>query len=108
MIRYPSLSTSLVYRKSTLFVLDKFCINLCNGLSDLIVHVIWLNLQIGALEDRRKYLLQGLLVIQKSFRGYRARRRYHELKKGVTTLQSCNVLLSIIVLFALNVLSFHR
>ncbi|KAG2371896.1 Myosin-2 protein [Vigna angularis] len=44
--------------------------------------------QIGALEDRRKYLLQGLLGIQKSFRGYQARRRYHELKKGVTTLQS--------------------
>ncbi|XP_027929461.1 myosin-2-like isoform X2 [Vigna unguiculata] len=44
--------------------------------------------QIGALEDRRKYLLQGLLGIQKTFRGYRARCHYNELKKGVTALQS--------------------
>ncbi|KAK7335378.1 hypothetical protein VNO80_27178 [Phaseolus coccineus] len=44
--------------------------------------------QIGALEERRKYLLEGLLVIQKSFRGYQARCHYHEIKKGVTTLQS--------------------
>ncbi|RZB77043.1 myosin-2-like isoform X2 [Glycine soja] len=44
--------------------------------------------QIGALEDRRKHLLQGILGIQKSFRGYQARRHYHELKNGVTILQS--------------------
>nr|KYP58834.1 Myosin-J heavy chain [Cajanus cajan] len=44
--------------------------------------------QIGALEDKRKHLLQGILGIQKSFRGYQARHHYHELKKGVATLQS--------------------
>ncbi|XP_027343633.1 myosin-2 isoform X2 [Abrus precatorius] len=44
--------------------------------------------QIGALEDRRKQVLQGILGVQKSFRGYQARRYYHELKNGVTALQS--------------------
>ncbi|KAK7401855.1 hypothetical protein VNO78_13680 [Psophocarpus tetragonolobus] len=44
--------------------------------------------QIGALEDRRKHLLQGIVGIQKSFRGYQARCHYHELKIAVTTLQS--------------------
>ncbi|KAG4978249.1 hypothetical protein JHK86_037723 [Glycine max] len=44
--------------------------------------------QIGALEDRRQHLLQGILGIQKSFRGYQARCHYHELKNGVTILQS--------------------
>lgn len=72
--------------------------------SHLIFLVFWLILQIGALEDRRKHLLQGILGIQKSFRGYQARRHYHELKNGVTILQSCNARLSILVLFELNVL----
>ncbi|KAK7272499.1 hypothetical protein RJT34_29126 [Clitoria ternatea] len=44
--------------------------------------------QIGALEDRRKQFLQGILGVQKCFRGYQARRSYHELKSGVATLQS--------------------
>ncbi|CAJ1957021.1 unnamed protein product [Sphenostylis stenocarpa] len=44
--------------------------------------------QIGALENRRKHILQGVIEIQRSFRGYQARCHYHELKKGVTTLQS--------------------
>ena len=87
-----------------MYVLDKFYINLCTSLSDLTFLLFWLNVQIGALEDRRKYLLQGLLGIQKTFRGYRARCHYNELKKGVTALQSCNVWISIIVLFELNVL----
>ncbi|THG22940.1 hypothetical protein TEA_019557 [Camellia sinensis var. sinensis] len=44
--------------------------------------------QIAALEDTRKQVLQGTLEVQKRFRGHRARRDFHELKKGVTTLQS--------------------
>ncbi|XP_054811203.1 myosin-2-like isoform X2 [Prosopis cineraria] len=44
--------------------------------------------QIGALEDRRKQIMQGILQIQKWFRGHQARRHVHELKNGVTALQS--------------------
>ncbi|CAL5341893.1 unnamed protein product [Camellia sinensis] len=44
--------------------------------------------QIAALEDTRKQVLHGTLEVQKRFRGHRARRDFHELKKGVTTLQS--------------------
>ncbi|KAK4491995.1 hypothetical protein RD792_002782 [Penstemon davidsonii] len=44
--------------------------------------------QIGALENVRKQFLQGTLEVQKCFRGHRARRRLHELKGGVVTLQS--------------------
>ncbi|KAL6999435.1 hypothetical protein U1Q18_000597 [Sarracenia purpurea var. burkii] len=44
--------------------------------------------QIAALEDTRKQVLQGTLEVQKRFRGQRARRDFHELKKGVITLQS--------------------
>ncbi|CAI9088594.1 OLC1v1022970C1 [Oldenlandia corymbosa var. corymbosa] len=44
--------------------------------------------QIGVLEDIRKQVLQGTLEVQKCFRGHRARRYFHELKQGVTTLQS--------------------
>lgn len=44
--------------------------------------------QIGALEDTRKQVLQGTLEVQKCFRGHRARREFHELKQGVTALQS--------------------
>ncbi|KAM7495492.1 hypothetical protein LguiB_030101 [Lonicera macranthoides] len=44
--------------------------------------------QIGALEDIRKQVLQGTLEVQKCFRCHRARRHFHELKRGVITLQS--------------------
>ncbi|CAK9160195.1 unnamed protein product [Ilex paraguariensis] len=44
--------------------------------------------KIGALEDTRKQVLQGTLEVQKHFRGHRARHYFHELKKGVITLQS--------------------
>ncbi|CAL5402932.1 unnamed protein product [Camellia sinensis] len=44
--------------------------------------------KIAALEDTRKQVLQGTLEVQKRFRGHLARRDFHELKKGVTTLQS--------------------
>uniref|UniRef100_A0A5B7A9V3 Putative myosin-2 n=1 Tax=Davidia involucrata TaxID=16924 RepID=A0A5B7A9V3_DAVIN len=44
--------------------------------------------QIGALENARKQVLQGTLEVQKCFRGHRARRYFHELKRGVITLQS--------------------
>ncbi|KAK3199233.1 hypothetical protein Dsin_022648 [Dipteronia sinensis] len=44
--------------------------------------------QAGALEDRRKQVLQGILGIQKCFRGRQARLYFYELKKGATNLQS--------------------
>ncbi|XP_057453771.1 myosin-2-like [Lotus japonicus] len=44
--------------------------------------------QINALEDKRKQLLQGVLTIQKCFRGHQARSNFCELKSGVATLQS--------------------
>ncbi|XP_031266701.1 myosin-2 [Pistacia vera] len=44
--------------------------------------------QVGVLEDRRKQVLQGVVGLQKFFRGRRARHYFHELKKGVITLQS--------------------
>ncbi|MCD7462878.1 hypothetical protein HAX54_049571 [Datura stramonium] len=44
--------------------------------------------QIAALEDVRSQVLQGTLEVQKCFRGYRARRHFHELKGGVIILQS--------------------
>ena len=46
-------------------------------------------MQIGALEDTRKQVLQGTLEVQKCFRAHRARRHFHDLKQGVTALQSC-------------------
>lgn len=45
--------------------------------------------QIGVLEDRRKQVLQGILCVQKHFRGSQARHHLHEISKGVTILQSC-------------------
>ncbi|XP_068476741.1 myosin-2-like isoform X2 [Phaseolus vulgaris] len=44
--------------------------------------------QIDALENTRKQILQGILGIQKCFRGHQARGCFCELKNGVTTLQS--------------------
>ncbi|XP_028061806.1 myosin-2 isoform X2 [Camellia sinensis] len=44
--------------------------------------------QIAALEDTRKQVLHGTLEVQKRFRGQRVRHQFHELKKGVTALQS--------------------
>ncbi|KAE9616967.1 putative myosin ATPase [Lupinus albus] len=44
--------------------------------------------QIGALEDKRKLVLQGILLVQKCFRGYQARSYFREFMNGVTTLQS--------------------
>ncbi|TKY66586.1 Myosin-2 protein [Spatholobus suberectus] len=44
--------------------------------------------QIDALENKRKQVLQGILGIQKCFRGHQARGYFCELKNGVTTLQS--------------------
>ncbi|XP_022717027.1 LOW QUALITY PROTEIN: myosin-2 [Durio zibethinus] len=44
--------------------------------------------QIGALEDRRKQVLQGVIEVQKYFRGHRARRLFHELNKGAKNIQS--------------------
>ncbi|CAK8535181.1 unnamed protein product [Lathyrus sativus] len=44
--------------------------------------------QVGALEDKRKHVLQGILEVQKCARGHQARSHYNKLKNGVTTLQS--------------------
>lgn len=38
--------------------------------------------------------MQGILQVQKWFRGHLARQYFHELKNGVTTIQSCNAVLS--------------
>ncbi|KAJ7981689.1 myosin 2 [Quillaja saponaria] len=43
--------------------------------------------QIAALVDRRKQVLQGVLGVQKFFRGRQARRHFDVLKNGVTTSQ---------------------
>ncbi|KAI5420478.1 myosin-2 [Lathyrus oleraceus] len=44
--------------------------------------------QIGALEDKRKQFLRGILGIQKCFRGHQAHSYFCKLRNGVTTLQS--------------------
>ncbi|KAF8391408.1 hypothetical protein HHK36_023712 [Tetracentron sinense] len=44
--------------------------------------------QIGALEGTRKQRLEGILGVQKCFRGHQARCYFRELKRGTTTLQS--------------------
>ncbi|KAK1304855.1 hypothetical protein QJS10_CPB11g00986 [Acorus calamus] len=44
--------------------------------------------QIGALDDARNQTLQGILAIQKGFRGQSARRAFKELKKASMILQS--------------------
>nr|AAG49341.1 myosin subfamily VIII heavy chain [Petroselinum crispum] len=44
--------------------------------------------QNDALEEARKQVLQGTLEVQKCFRCHQARRYFHELKRGVTSLQS--------------------
>lgn len=47
--------------------------------------------QIRALDERKKQVMQGILGIQKYFRGCHARGNFHDLKQGATTLQSCNM-----------------
>lgn len=44
--------------------------------------------QIGALEDSRNRTLQGILGVQKCFRGHQARCYFQNLKKGMIILQS--------------------
>ncbi|XP_043688998.1 myosin-2-like isoform X2 [Telopea speciosissima] len=44
--------------------------------------------QIGALEDKRKQSMDAILGIQKCFRGHLARCCFHDLKRGITTMQS--------------------
>ncbi|RRT55179.1 hypothetical protein B296_00034516 [Ensete ventricosum] len=43
---------------------------------------------IAVLEDARNRILQGLVWVQKNFRGLQARNFYQRLRKGATTLQS--------------------
>lgn len=63
---------------------------LCSGFSN---SVLFGASQIEKLEYWRKQVLQGIVGVQKYFRGHQARRHFNELKKGVTTLQSCNILI---------------
>jgi len=42
-------------------------------------------------------VLQGVLGVQKWVRGHQARSHYDKLKNGVTTLQSCNAWISILL-----------
>ncbi|GMI63685.1 ARABIDOPSIS THALIANA MYOSIN 1, myosin 2, ARABIDOPSIS THALIANA MYOSIN 4 [Hibiscus trionum] len=44
--------------------------------------------QISALEDRRKQVLQGIIGVQKFFRGHRARCLFRELNEGAKSMQS--------------------
>jgi len=46
----------------------------------------------------RKQILQGIVGIQKCFRGHQVRGCFCELKNGVTTLQSCTA--SIFIIFS--------
>ncbi|XP_010278385.1 PREDICTED: myosin-2 isoform X1 [Nelumbo nucifera] len=42
----------------------------------------------GVLEDARNRLLQGIVIVQKLFRGCQARRYFRELNRGISTMQS--------------------
>ena len=53
-------------------------------------------LQIASLEEIRHQTLKGILSVQKRFRGLKARRYFQELRSGVTMLQSCNGIRTII------------
>ncbi|KAI3869343.1 hypothetical protein MKX03_014521 [Papaver bracteatum] len=44
--------------------------------------------QIAVMEDARKRVLQGALMLQKCFRRYQALRQFQETKRGLITLQS--------------------
>ncbi|CAH2077785.1 unnamed protein product [Thlaspi arvense] len=43
---------------------------------------------IGILEDRRKYVLRGVLGLQKRFRGYQSREYFHNIRNAAVILQS--------------------
>ncbi|KAK2360365.1 myosin [Trifolium repens] len=53
--------------------------------------------QVGAFEDKRKLVLQGILGVQKCVCGHQARSHFNKLKNGVTILQSCNVWILILI-----------
>ncbi|KAJ0251477.1 Myosin-4 [Hirschfeldia incana] len=44
--------------------------------------------QIGVLEERREYVLHGVVGLQKHFRGYRSREYFHNMKNSALILQS--------------------
>ncbi|KAK9674026.1 hypothetical protein RND81_12G206000 [Saponaria officinalis] len=44
--------------------------------------------QIGALEGKRKQVLQSVIGCQKCYRGYKARSQFNEMKAKISTLQS--------------------
>lgn len=49
--------------------------------------------QIAPLEDKRNQVLRGIIGVQKYFRGYLARRHFHQIKEDTTKLQSSNAYL---------------
>lgn len=77
--------------------------------------------QIKALEERRKQVVQGILGVQKYFRGCHSRGNFHELKQAAATLQSGILLIFIVlllvalyfgavlfeVIFSISILKFH-
>ncbi|KAG2245357.1 hypothetical protein Bca52824_092781 [Brassica carinata] len=44
--------------------------------------------QIGLLEERREYVLRGVIGLQKHFRGYKSREYFHNMKNAALILQS--------------------
>ncbi|KAG4914615.1 hypothetical protein JHK87_052172 [Glycine soja] len=52
-----------------------------------------IELAIDALGNKKKQVLQGILEIQKCFRGHQARGYFCELKNEMTTLQSCTAII---------------
>ncbi|WOL04874.1 myosin-1-like [Canna indica] len=44
--------------------------------------------QIAVLEDARNQILQGIVCVQKNFRGFQARRFYQQMRNGAITIQS--------------------
>lgn len=46
------------------------------------------------MEDDRNQTSQGIIRVQKSFRGFRACSYYQQLKKGATVLQSCTCIVT--------------
>lgn len=46
------------------------------------------------MEDDRNQTSQGIIWVQKSFRGFRACSHYQQLKKGATVLQSCTCIVT--------------
>lgn len=78
---------------SLLFLVEFYCVEVYSQheiltivSNQIFIKTIW---QIGVLEDTRNRTLHGILCVQSCFRGHLARCHIKELKKGISTLQSC-------------------